>query len=327
MDSNSQLLSNIEKDKEKPQEQKKDSSFSITTFVWRFFSVISWIFLVASSYEAYIHNTTLYTVHSRIYEVIEISGYIPISIRLNLLQTFYLIILFFGFFNYMYFGVYKKDEFILKPMFGKFSTFHFIPLFFVSLINIIIQDSYYLVVKDRILDHLITVLVFDIIAFISLFFIYIKTDIKHDWFIVLTIKKGVYSFLLVMLWHNFFYLIILIKSIKKYDDGLTELLDFLKDSGISFSIIIGFGSMIFSFGFKDLIAAVTNFLMYAGMVNSFFGCNGKSERQKELSGGVTDGVLQIIMMTINLSFILFLINKYKNELVRNKLSFRLDTYY
>ena len=69
MDSNSQLLSNIEKDKEKPQEQKKDSSFSITTFVWRFFSVISWIFLVASSYEAYIHNTTLYTVHSRIYEV------------------------------------------------------------------------------------------------------------------------------------------------------------------------------------------------------------------------------------------------------------------
>ena len=184
-----------------------------------------------------------------------------------------------------------------------------------------------MVVKDRILDHLITVLVFDIIAFISLFFIYIKTDIKHDWFIVLTIKKGVYSFLLVMLWHNFFYLIILIKSIKKYDDGLTELLDFLKDSGISFSIIIGFGSMIFSFGFKDLIAAVTNFLMYAGMVNSFFGNGGKSERQKELSGGVADGVLQIIMMAINLSFILFLINKYKNELVRNKLSFRLDTYY
>ena len=160
-----------------------------------------------------------------------------------------------------------------------------------------------------------------------MFLIYIKTDIKHDWFIVLTIKKGVYSFLLVMLWHNFFYLIILIKSIKKYDDGLTELLDFLKDSGISFSIIIGFGSMIFSFGFKDLIAAVTNFLMYAGMVNSFFGNGGKSERQKELSGGVADGVLQIIMMAINLSFILFLINKYKNELVRNKFSFRLDTYY
>ena len=85
--------------------------------------------------------------------------------------------------------------------------------------------------------------------------------------------------------------------------------------------------MIFSFGFKDLIAAVTNFLMYAGMVNSFFGNGGKSERQKELSGGVADGVLQIIMMAINLSFILFLINKYKNELVRNKFSFRLDTYY
>ena len=186
------------------------------------------------------------------------------------------------------------------------------------------QDSYFVTDKDLIVDHLIAVLVFDILALVSLFFIYVKTKIKHDWFIVLTIKKGVYSFLLVMLWYNIFYLIILIKSIKDFD---SDLFDFLKGSGISFAIIIGLGTMTFSFAFKDIIAAVTNFLMYAGMINSFFGYEGKSKFQKDESGGVSDGVIEIVMLGINLSFILFLINRYLNQLTTYKYSFKLDTYY
>ena len=324
MEANAQLISNEEKGQ--TDEQKTDSSFSITTFVWRFFSVISWLFLVVSSFEAYKDKTVLYQVHKRINGNNGI--YIPISIELNLLQTFYLLLLFFGFFNYIYFGIYKKDELILKPMFEKFSRFHFIPLIIVSLINIIMQDSFFVEPKtlpdEEFAGHLIAALVLDIVALVSLLLVYAKTQLKHDWFIVLTIKKGVYSFLIIMLWHNLFYLIIMIRYIKgSFDD----LYDFFKGAGISFAIIIGIGSILFSFAFKDIIAAVTNFLIYAGMVNSFFGYKGKNEEQKEVSGGVADGVLEIVMMAINFSFILFLVDRYITQLERNKFSLQLDTYY
>ena len=78
--------------------------------------------------------------------------------------------------------------------------------------------------------------------------------------------------------------------------------------------------MLFSFIFKDLIAAVTNLLIYIGMVSSFFGINGKDELQREFSGGVADGVIEIVMMVLNLGLIVLLISKFSNYLNENKYS-------
>ena len=291
---------------EQPQPQKS-SSPACTIFVWKFFAVGSWILLLVTSLEGYIQKTLFFSIHKNIKE----GFYVPLTINLGLLQAFYLIILFCGFYNFAYLGLYKGDNMITDKLFDGPPIYHFVPLLFVSIINILLQEF-----KDRhelkeLDGELITDLVLTLIAFAFLLLIYFKTELKHDWFIVLTIKKGVFSMLIVLLWYNFFYQIVLI-GITKQDQN--DIRDFLKGSGISGAILIGLGALAFSFFFKDIIAAITNLLIYIGMINSFFGPNGKGKGQKEESGGVSDGVIEIVMMAINLGVIFFLLLKHTDEL-------------
>ena len=58
------------------------------------------------------------------------------------------------------------------------------------------------------------------------------------------------------------------------------------------------------------------------MINSFFGPKGKDKEQKELFNGVGEGVVDIIMMLINLAFIVFLILKHTDGLFKNEMSFK-----
>lgn len=312
MEGETQLIQNQEGTQ--PQENK-ESMF--TPFVWKFFSVISWTLLLITSIIGYIQDTTFFCIHQNINNF---PYYCPISIKLDSLQAFFLILLSYGFFNFIYLGLYKDDEMIVNPMFNKFSQFHFVPLLLISIINIIMQDTYYDPKIKDIKGHLIIDIIFTIISLGGLILIYIKTELFHDWFIVLTIKKGVFSFLIIILWYNFFYTIVLLG----YNNNLDEPLDFFKATGITFSLFIGIGALIFSLVFKDLIAAITNLLIYIGMINSFFGANGKGTYQKEESGGVGDGVIEIILMIINLLFIAFLIYKHNDKITENKFSFKFN---
>ena len=215
--------------------------------------------------------------------------YIPLSVKLGVLQSFYLIILFLAFYHFAYLGLYKGDESITNPLFDSVTKLHFIPLFLVSFIYIIIQAKKRVIKITTFEPELIADLVFTIIALIFLIIIYAKTALQHEWYIVLTIKKGLFSCLIVLLWYNFFYLIVLIGYSSKsnnypypypYDVINYELYNLLKGAGIAGSLIFGIGGCIFSFACKDLVAAATNFLLYVGMVNSFFGTEGKSEEIK-----------------------------------------------
>ena len=120
--------------------------------------------------------------------------------------------------------------------------------------------------------------------------------------------------MIVILWYNLFYTSILIGCI----NTSASIDSFLKGAGISFSILRGFGSLIFSLVFKDVIAAVTNLLIYIGLVSSFFGMNGKNELIRSSYGGVADGVIEIIIMVLNLVVILLLIISYNAQLTENK---------
>ena len=127
-------------------------------------------------------------------------------------------------------------------------------------------------------------------------------------------KKRTIFFIIVILWYNLFYTSILIGCI----NTSASIDSFLKGAGISFSILIGFGSLIFSLVFKDVIAAVTNLLIYIELVSSFFGMNGKNELIRSFYGGVADGVIEIIIMVLNLVVILLLIFSYNAQLTENK---------
>ena len=296
-----------------PQSQSQSQgTTSFTTFVWKFFSVISWAFLIITSLESYLRFTTFYSIHHYIK-----SMDVPIAIDLGMLQSFFLVILFFAFYHFVYLGLYKGDNSIVDPFFQDKTKFHFIPLLLVSLMNLNVQAS------DKEVDdykkyegEIISNFVFTIISLGILGYIYFITEFNHDWFIVLTIKKGIFSMLIIILWYNFCYSIMLLGIIN------SETVDSFTDgAGIAFSIIIGIVSLLFSFIFKDLMAAVTNLLIYIGMVNNFFGIERKVSKFTIISESNAQGIIQCVIMAINLGLVGILIFKYNNNLSENILSF------
>lgn len=294
-----------------PPQPQATSSPTFSDFVWKFFSVISWALLLGTSLEGYYRECLFFSIRTKQIKKFSIF-YVPITIHLDSLQGFYLIILFLGFFNYAYLGLYKQDAKIINPMFDKFAKFHFVPLLLVSFINILMQQTKNDPTFINIEAEFIVNLIFTLIALACLLFIYIKTELSHEWFIVLTIKKGVYSILITLLWYNFYYTMIIVGILNQ-----TKELDFLKGAEVTSAIFIGGCVLTFATIFNDIIAATTNFLIYVGLVNSFFGPNGKGKLQKENSSGVGDGVIEIIMMIASFGFMLFLIFKRTENLAGN----------
>ena len=303
-----------QQNQEAPQQQQVQQpapTTSFTIFVWKFFSVISWLLLIFTSLEAYFHETMFYSMYNS-------NGglYLPLSVKLGGIQSFYLILLFLAFYHFAYLGLYKGDESITNPLLDRITKFHFIPLFLISFINIINQARKNGVGITAFEKELIADLVFNLIALVFLIIIYAKTVLEHNWYIVLTIKKGLFSCLIILLWHNFFYLIVLVGYAVQYNRMSYNILTFLKGSGIAGSLIVGIGGCIFSFVNKDLIAAATNFLLYVGMVNSFFGTTGKSKEMKIYTAGVADGVIEIIFMLFNFATVMILIFKFNADCVQ-----------
>ena len=248
----------------------------------------------------------------------------PLQIDIPWLQLYIFFISLVGFVFYLIFTTYKKNQNIIEGMLGNWSKYHFIPLLFIASLYIISQscrDYDYNGFENglkKLKTLLIFNLIFTIIGFISLIVIYILTKLNSEWYIVMAIKKGVYSTFIILLWYNFFVTIIHLKKINIYlkaykdtskaDEYGNNIKNFFKNAGISFTIIFGLGSLIFSVVFKDLMAAFTNFLLYLGMVISFFNKN-KSQRaeRKESFNGWADGVLDIIYMALSFACIVFLI--------------------
>ena len=294
-----------------PAQPQATSSPAFSDFVWKFFSVISWALLLGTSLEGYYRECLFFSIRTKQIKNSPIL-YVPITIHLDSLQGFYLIILFLGYFNYAYLGLYKQDAKIINPMFDKFAKFHFVPLLLVSFINILMQQTNNDATFVKIEAEFIVNLIFTLIALACLLFIYIKTELSHEWYIVLTIKKGVYSILITLLWYNFYYTMIIVGILNQ-----KNVTDFLKGAEVTSAIFIGGCVLTFATIFNDIIAATTNFLIYAGLVNSFFGPTGKGKAQKSLSSGVGDGVIEIIMMIVSFGFMLFLIFKRTENLAGN----------
>ena len=121
----------------------------------------------------------------------------------------------------------KANQTIDNAFFGKISKFHFIPLFLVSVIFLLMKNvnliSYsesssgivYNINQKNMSEILvIVILVFTAVALVSLFIIYKETDLSCNYILHISIKKGVYSSLLVLLLHNIFNCIIALKFIK-----------------------------------------------------------------------------------------------------------------
>ena len=325
--------------------QKMDGDDS--TQPWYILSIISWILFVISLWVAYDYEYYIWTPYTSLYNYLlkEEGGsfYYPIEleteiIKMPWLHVYFLSISVIGFAVYLIFTTYKKNKSLYDGMLGTLSRFHFIPLLFITGLYILsISGSYILsiykdfdsVSREELIELfksfrtiIIFNLIFTIIALGTLIVIYITTQLDSEWYIVLAIKKGVYSSFIILLLYNFFHIIVSFRLInyfwnilhRHYEDG-DAFTNFFKRSGIAFTIVFGFLSLVFSVLFKDIMAAFTTFLIYLGMVISFFNKNKEQrEIRKEEFNGYADGVLQIIYMALSLACIAFLIFWCKHKL-------------
>ena len=142
--------------------------------------------------------------------------------------------------------------------------------------------------------------------------------INNEWYVVLALKKGVFSILVVLLLYNFFYVIICLRMNNYFLEETRDpesVKSFIRGTGISFSIIIGILTYIFAFFFKDLMSLFVMFLIYVGLLISFFNYDGPNETQRENLLKYTDGVIDILMMVITIAIFVFLGLKYDSFLL------------
>ena len=279
---------------------------------WHIISILSWILLLFTAWNSYNQNSVFWDSF--------LGNLSYFRMNMPLLKIFVLIISLCGFVVYIIFTTYKKNLNLYNDMLSSWSKFHFIPLLFISALFILGSnigsydgiDGYKYIKMLLIFD-----IIFTIIALISLIIIYIKTTLNCDWYIVMAIKKGTYSTFIVLLWYNFFYTIICLRAVdcaiiylyqnKNYLDYIDNLNSLYKVTGILFSILFALGVFIFSLLFKDLMALFVNFLIYIGMVISFFNVRAsEKEERKENLNGEAEGIIDIVFMGISLGLIAFI---------------------
>ena len=249
-----------------------------------------------------------------------LEGYLPFQMQVSLYYICFiltLIVITCGCVIFFVKTIFKKDDEVINGMMGQFSKFHFFPLLCASALFIIGEcaDND----LDEGLDHFkkmyISGLVFSLIGLASFIFIYIMTDLNtKDWWVLLLLKKGVFSCLIVLMWHCFCYSIFWVHY---YDDPADDkLLDWKKGCGLAFSIIFGVGSLAFSFVFKDIVACGMNLLIYIGLTVAYFRIPKEDRKLKENNKN-GDGIVDIIMLVLSVAMAVLLMIKYREECLKS----------
>ena len=234
----------------------------------------------------------------------DIKTYIPIQMDYIIIYIVFnieIVVSFIGCAVFLVKTLIKKEQSVIEGMMGKFSQFHFFPLlcaFILSLLPEITKEA-----KDgkkgNLKEIAYTGLAFSLIGFVSMLFIYINTEFKsQDWWAEYTLKKGTFSCLLILFWYNFWYDIY---PVGQFDKKIHK--GFARNCGISFSIIVGIGSLAFSFIFKDIVVCFMNILIYYGMAKFYFDFVSPICGTTKACNKNGDGAIDMIILII--SIILF----------------------
>jgi len=258
--------------------------------------------------------------------------YYPLQMQVSLYYICFilaLIVITGGCFVFFYKTICKKDDQVINGMMGQFSKFHFFPLLCASALFIIgecvdqdLDDAggFY----DHFKKMYIAGLVFSIIGLASFIFIYIMTDLNTDWWVLLLLKKGAFSCLIILIWYSLCYDIYYVHFFDKREDGEApfdnpnseKMWDWKKGCGLAFSIIFGVGSLAFSFVFKDLVACVMNLLIYIGLTVAYFRLEKEKRKHKDANKN-GDGIVDIIMLVLSVAVIVLLLIKYRENCMKS----------
>ena len=328
---NSDTVNEIKNEENKvTNESNKDINDNGKISPYEVISFLSWILFISSKCNSY--NQSIKCNPLKMFD-----KYRPILFDSKFYDLISLLICISGFLNYIIQVIYKKNNNLKEGLFGKFSKFHFIPLIFYSVLNVIKEAAIITINKPDMEDNqlnyvmemcsyynlsdafdpkaLFTLyLILNIFTLLLFIILYIKTEMNCEWYIVMTIKKGIYSILIVEIWYQIFESIYSLRLMDVSDDNEAKI-NFMKSAGIFFSLIIGGGCLIFSFFFKNITVLFFNLLMYLGMIIGFYGVKKQSKDEKEALNGDTEGILQILILITDFLFIIVMIIKYKDQLV------------
>ena len=199
--------------------QKEDGDSKLS---WYVISLFSWFFLILTIWYSYKEANFIWYSFER---NLNSGEYYPIEMNITWLLLFVFLISIIGFVVYLVFTTCKKNQGLYDGMLDNRSKYHFIPLLLISLLYIIaknaknVRSNNYSTILEN-YEYLRTLISFDLIftifGLISLVLVYIFTELNSEWYIVMAIKKGVYSTFIILLWYNFFVTIIHLKTINTY---------------------------------------------------------------------------------------------------------------
>ena len=239
----------------------------------------------------------------------DVEIYIPIQMDYIIIYIVFnieIVVSFIGCAVFLVKTLIKKEQSVIEGMMGKISQFHFFPLlcaFVLSLLPEITKEAEE-GKKDNSKEIAYTGLAFSLIGLISMLFIYINTEFKsQDWWAEYTLKKGTFSCLLILFWYNFWYDIYPVGRFDKKSHNKEVPKGFARNCGISFSIIVGIGSLAFSFIFKDIVVCFMNILIYYGMAKFYFDSVSPICGTTKACNKNGDGAIDMIILII--SIILF----------------------
>ena len=290
-------------------------------------SIISLMLLVTSVWPFYRNSCCIWSliefcvsIMSKTKEI----DYFPIQMSPVSISTFVFLTTVVGAVVFVIFTTCRRNNGLFNGMFGKNTMFHFIPYLFVAAVFCTCQnfdtfqdllenpylpedEEFFKVIEEKLKlnrTYLILDLIFTILGLISLLVFYCSLNLeKSPWYLVMAIKNGIFSIFIVLLWYNFFHIIICLRAIVVFIDGksISGLKNFYEKTGISFCVIIGIVVLLFSIRYRDIMMQFVNFLMYSGIVMTYYN-KIKSERDaiKDEYNDGADGIIATLIMIASL---------------------------
>ena len=314
-DSNVAPMNNVQAQ----QKQVNYTSYEIISF-------ISWIIFMSAKWDYFMKtNLVNYQDSENLKE-----KYRPILYNSSFIQLISLIVTILGFLVYMKNIIYTRNNNFYYGLFGTFSKYHFVPLILYAGINII-MDIYMTIYKGILSPRYITSLkentkfdlvasctfymLFSLLTLISIIYIYYTTEMKCEWYIVMTIKKGIYSLLIVESLYFFFDSIFFLRLVN-IPSSASKIKELYTTGAIMFAILQGGIVIGLALYFKNITMPIFNFLMFYGMVMNFYSKRSIAYDNK-VDEYKSDGaiVIEIIMVVLHLALIIYMISKYKEQLI------------
>ena len=302
-----------------PQAQANYSQYEIISF-------ISWIIFMSAKWDYFTKiNLLSYQDSEDLKE-----NYRPIISNQSLMQLISLIVSVLGFLVYMKNIIYSRNNNFYFGLFGNYSKYHFVPLIFYAGVNIV-MDMYISMFKGLLTSDRVEAIkeskfdlvalcafymIFSLLTLLSIIFIYYTTEMNCEWYIVMTIKKGIYSILIVESLYFFLDSIFYLRLVN-VPSSESKVKDLYTTGSIMFAILQGAIVIGLALYFKNITMPIFNFVIFYTMVTNFYGkrSEGYSSSSKE-DDYKSDGAvaIEIIMVVLHFALIVYLISKYKEQL-------------